>query len=111
MTTTSDFQRARFSIDSLPETTFEGFTAGETWNGWACPYFMNDEAIVVLKDCENNGYRWFYDSGADAFVVSHAEDPEDFEPERFEAIRITLDNEDIVVYGIGAYSWTWEMVA
>lgn len=111
MTTTREFQRGKFSIDSLPDTTFEGFTAGETWNGWACPYFMHDGALAVLKASENNGYRWFFDSGTDTFVVSHSEDPDDFEPQRFQAIRINLDNEDIVVYGIGAFAWIWEQVA
>lgn len=111
MTTTREFQRGKFSIDSLLDTTFEGFTTGETWNGWACPYFGHDEAVAVLVASENNGYRWFYDPGADTFVVSHIEDPEGFEAQRFEATRINLDNEDIVVYGIGAFSWIWEQVA
>ena len=69
MTSTSEFQSARFSIDSLPETIFEGFTTGETWNGWACPYFTHKVAVTVLEASRNNGYLWSYDVEADAFEV------------------------------------------
>lgn len=108
MATTRKFQRAQFSIDSLPEMTFEGFTDGEMWNGWACPYFTHNIARSVLQASQDNGYTWSFEAETDTFAVRHRDDPEDYEPERFEAIRINIENESFVVYGIGAFSWTWE---
>src|SRR5690554_852187 len=111
MAITREFQRARFSTDALLEMRFEGFTDGETWNGWACPYFTHDVAKAVLRASQKNGYNWSYEVQTDAFVVSHRDDPEDYEPERFEAIRIDIENESFVVYGVGSFSWTWEQMA
>lgn len=108
MTTAREFRRAQFSITSLAGSVFEGFTDGNTWNGWACPYFTRKVAVKVLEASRNNGYLWSYDAEADAFVVRHRDDPEDFQPERFDGFHINLDNEEFAVYSIGAYSWIWE---
>lgn len=108
MTATRKFSRMRFSIESLENAEFEGFTDGDSWNGWACPYFTNQTAKTILKASEINGYSWRYDAAADAFLVSHIDDPESFEPERFESVNINVDGSNIVVYPVGAYSWIWE---
>ena len=36
---------------------FEGYTAGNTWNGWACPYFERQVAEAFLKPAIMNGYK------------------------------------------------------
>jgi hypothetical protein len=107
MPITREFQRARFTIDSLPNRIFEGFTDGDTWNGWACPYFTHDIAITILQAARDNGYEWAYEAEIDTFLAKHRDDGNDFEPERFEGIRVTVDEKDLVVYGIGTYTWTW----
>lgn len=103
-----EFQRADFSIEMLGEATFEGFTCGDTWNGWRCPYFTREEAIEVLNASVSNGYSWRYDDEPGVFLVRHPHDPADSEPERFDAIRISVNGCSIEVYAIGAYSWAWE---
>jgi hypothetical protein len=35
---------ADFALDFLDDVTFEGYTQGETWNGFACPYFSFEQA-------------------------------------------------------------------
>lgn len=100
--------RAHFRMDALGNEVFEGFTDGSDWNGWACPFFVKAVAEKVLKASEKNGYLHSYDKEKDAFIVTNTEDPEDYEPEIFEATKITIDNEEVVVYPIGAYYWIWE---
>lgn|SRR5688572_24851672 len=109
MPITREFQRARFTIDSLPNRIFEGFTDGDTWNGWACPYFSRDVAESILQASENNGYSWTYDAKTGSFIVHHHDDPKDSEPELFNGVWINIDNESILVYAIGAYAWAWDI--
>lgn len=40
---------AKFSMDPFAEKVFDGLASGETWNGWACPYFNLEQAGVLLK--------------------------------------------------------------
>lgn len=107
MTANGGFRRADFAIEALGNVSFQGFTRGETWNGWECPYFSRETAEQILKASERNGYRWRYDDKADAYLVNHLDDPEDFEPERFEKNIIRIGDFEIAVYAVGAYSWTW----
>lgn len=48
--------KTTFVIDSIPDAIFTGFTDGDDWNGWACPYFEKSEAECVLKASEANGF-------------------------------------------------------
>lgn len=96
------FHEADFCMD-LSAERFSGYTDGDTWNGFACPYFPFDEAVRLL---EHFGNRWKYDEPANAFTV-WALGSEDNEPEVFAGIRILVGNRDLEVYAIGAYSWIW----
>jgi len=108
----NNLRNATFVIESIPEETFQGYTDNDTWNGWACPYFKKSEAERVLRASEANRYIWSYDTQQDAFVVRSEDDPEDYEPEEFKAVKRTLEGGgEVTVYGIGAYSWIWELVA
>ena len=105
-----NLRKAVFAIDSISGATFEGYTDGDSWNGWACPYFEKPEAEHVLKASEANNYIWSYDSEQDAFIVRSKDDPEEYEPEVFEAVQRNVEGgEEVKVYGIGAYSWIWEL--
>ena len=95
-----------FKNDSLGFDSFEGFTKGETWNGWDCPYFSFEQANKILKTFNDlrsiigQSDLAYYDSGADSFVFPiNDEDPEIY----------YADIEDgIKYYPIGAFSWIWE---
>ena len=101
------YRSARFVVDGIQEE-FASFTADDFWNGWACPVFTRQVAEQVLTASEANGYRWQYNSVSDAFEVRHEDDPEDYEPQIFNGMTVTLDHgHSIDVYAIGAYSWTW----
>ncbi len=102
------FKRSSFSMDAL-EGIFEGYSDGETWNGWACPYFEYLEAERVLTASEKNGFVWSYDASHDRFIVRLAkDDPAVDAPETFEARTIGVGNTTIKVYPVGAYFWIWE---
>ena len=104
----NEFKRAAFCIDALPDQSFSGFSNGYTWNGWACPYFEKQTAEAVLRASEANGYSWEYNADTDAFLVRSKEDSPEYEPEEFSGQDIESDGEKILVYAIGAFSWTWE---
>ncbi|GAB4523355.1 MAG: hypothetical protein OHK0046_36950 [Anaerolineae bacterium] len=99
---------ATFNMDSLP-SQFNGYTAGEMWNGWACPFFEREEAEKVLSASEANGYRWEHNAVDDTYIVRHVDDPADYEAEIISPVTIQVnDIGTIKAYAIGAYSWTWQ---
>ena len=101
-------QPAKFRIDSLPDLVFDGFSDGDHWNGWACPYFSRQEAERVLKASTAIGFQWTFDEQQNAFSVRNINDPEDAEPESFEGIQMDINGKTQTLYGVGAYSWIWE---
>jgi hypothetical protein len=103
----ANFGISRFCLDSLTGN-FEGFTNGDSWNGWACPYFERAIAQTVLEASVANGYVWSYDAERDSFVVRSADDPEDYEPEEFQGVTVEIDGEALKLYPVGAYAWIWE---
>jgi len=104
----SQWAKTTFVIDSLPSESFEGYSNGDNWNGWACPFFNQETAERVLRASERNNYTWQYDEQADAFIVRSSDDPVDYEPEVFTATKVQIDEKSLMLYGIGAYSWIWE---
>jgi hypothetical protein len=97
-------------IESLGYETFKGFTKGENWNGWDCPYFTFEQAQKVLKTYNElrriigQNVLAYYDAETDAFVFpANAED----ESEIFAAI--IEDSEKY--YPVGAFCWIWEEAA
>ena len=42
-------RHSRFTIDMFGGEVFDGFTTGETWNGWARLYFTFEEAQRVAE--------------------------------------------------------------
>jgi hypothetical protein len=96
----------KFKIESLGYETFDGFTLGEDWNGWACPYFTFEQAQKVLKNFNElrkiigQKNLAFYDCAIDAFVFPVDED----EPEVFAAV---VKNK-LKYYPLGAFCWIWE---
>jgi hypothetical protein len=96
------------SIGSLPET-FDVLSKGESWNGFAVPYFPEEEALRFLEvfNGEGGGRARFTSEGVDetpdAVVV---DDEEGEEPRIFSAVEVGGKK----TYPIGAYCWTWRKV-
>ena len=65
------FYKGRFAIEDW-FGPFEGWTAGQQWNGWECPYFERNTAIRLV-DAWNNvafggkEYQARYDEERDEF--------------------------------------------
>lgn len=106
---------ARFTLDFLTgELNVEGSTAGERWNGWACPRFTRVQADELIRQWNSgNGEHAYFEAGRDTFVF-----PPDYscgdcntpacccEFEEFPGFDIG----GITHYAIGAWCWIWEEV-
>lgn len=103
-------RKARFALghDNY-DAAHEGYTFGDLWNGWECPYFTREvgEAIALEMQGEE---AITYDAERDAFVLTYEPwgNGEPCPPEIFRAKR--LPGVDVPVYAIGAWGWCWEIV-
>ena len=94
---------------------YVGWTSGDTWNGWECPYFEKDVADKILVDmnalsgidwgmydAESDSYKFAYDGEA---VAGQTEDNiETFEPQFIETPEGKKK-----VWSIGGWSWVWSL--
>jgi hypothetical protein len=96
------------------DVTFTAYVIdGENWNGWAVPYFPEDEADRVMA-WVNSGV--FNDSPeeamriarkGDAYEITETADPEG--PYDIPPVTLTLDDgTQVTTWSIGGQSWTWE---
>lgn len=99
-------RKATFSIDGIEGQSFTGWTTGETWNGWATPYFEFEQAEKITaalgKDCGR------FDPAADAFITRESCDMGVGESETWTALSIETPDGTKKVYAIGAYGWCWQ---
>ena len=95
-----------FSIDTVGDVQFSGYTDGRTWNGWACPYFPFDQAQRLVAEWREHGWKADYDVRRDAFIFALADSSGDAEDddEIFQAIEINGKK----LYPIGNGSWIWD---
>lgn len=98
-------KKSLFTIDGF-EGIFEGYTQGQHWNGWACPYFTKEVAETIMN--ANNKYadedfKMSYNADTDTFVRPYDED----ENEEFQGIDI----DGIHLYPIGTMCWIWDDLA
>ena len=97
------FEKAIFVLDAFEDEQFEGYTRGETWNGFACPYFPFESAQHLMNVLSAVGQVAFYDEENDQFVCAE-EDYQD-DPDRYEAVMV---KELGKLYPVGSFAWTWE---
>jgi hypothetical protein len=102
------FHKGRFVIEDW-FGPFEGWTKGQQWNGWECPYFEFDTAIRMVDAWNNMSfgeeeYQGRYDEERDAFYFR---DGGLEEWDRFTAQTIEIEGKTIKVYPIGAFCWIW----
>ena len=93
----------KFTIDTLGDRVFEGYTNGEDWNGWACPYFTFEQAQAIVGAYHDHGWPAHYDQANDQFVfsMSHAGAAED-------EVYSPIEEGGQKLYPIGTASWIWE---
>lgn len=103
-----ELRAAKFTVDGL-EDAFEGYTIGETWNGWAVPAFPLSEAHRIATAyaaqapllegaCEAE-----YDEQDDSFRFY---DPVSGEWDEWAG----EERDGQKLYPIGARYWTWEEI-
>lgn len=100
-------RETKFSIDSLGDRSFDGYTQGETWNGWACPYFTFEQAQQLVRAYEENGLEARYNEVSDAFSFELDAGGDLKEVDTFPAEEINGRK----FYPIGAFCWIWEEAA
>jgi hypothetical protein len=93
-------QATKFTIDTFGDEIFSGFTSGETWNGWACPYFTHEQAQRVVEVHRAQGGKAWYDETQDSFAFEFGEDEVDAFPAE------TVEGQKL--YSVGARCWIWE---
>ncbi len=115
-----ELRSTRFSTDLTGEDTFfEGFTRGESWNGFSCPYFTFEQGQRIveatnkaaaewhLRDPEFNTFYGRYDSQRDAFVFYYKLEADSQTPEQDWDIFPGEMLEGMKLYPIGAGGWAW----
>ena len=109
-----EYKKAFFSMDSFDDTkpNIEGITYGNTWNGWACPYFTFENALLISewvnKDqdyCKEHQLpiaQMTYDEAKDTFFyVQDLDVPSDVDEYEVSII------DGIKYYAIGSHGWCW----
>ena len=85
-----------FSLDAMEGKDLPGYTFGDTWNGFAVPYFERPEANLIME-----GLGGTYKDGKYLFDDGFGE-YEEYEKQSIETVDGPKE-----VYAIGAYSWVW----
>lgn len=87
--------------------TFTGYSDGQRWKGWACPYFTAEEAQNIVALWNNAGIPAMqarYDAVTDTFrFMDEGMD----EPVTFAGATVELDGEHVTLYPIGNGFWCW----
>lgn len=109
-------RKGKFSIDA--STPFPGYTAGQTWNGWARPYFNYEEGLKLMqcfggKHVESEEQlstkvedtEWTFSKEKDAFVINC--DQYD-EVDTITGQDATCDGQTVHVYALGNGCWVWD---
>lgn len=97
---------SRFAIDFLGGHIFEGYTLGEEWNGFACPYFTFEQAQCLMEEWRASGRGAYFDAGLDRFTFE-VDTAEGKDSDNFSAVEL----DGVKLYPIGASCWIWEEVA
>lgn len=98
-----EIREAKFEIDTLGDEVFDGYTSGESWNGWACPLFTFDQAERIVEAFRARGWDASYDESTDQFVFSIEHDSLD-EKDSYPPVNVNGRK----FYPVGAFCWIWE---
>jgi len=103
---TTTFEKATFILDAFEGEEFEGYTQGETWNGFACPYLTFESAQRLMDVLTIAGQTAFYDEKTDQFLCAEEEEDEE-DSDRYGALDVEALGR---LYPIGARVWTWAKI-
>ena len=99
--------KALFTIDGF-QCPHIGYTEGKRWNGWATPFFEIDEALKVMEEFNDYGpdFPIIYNEATDTFTV---EEIGGGNGDEWKGANYQTEEGIKHLYGIGAYSWVWEL--
>jgi hypothetical protein len=97
---------ADFALDFLDGVTFKGYTKGETWNVFACPYFSFEQAQRIVSAWRGKGWAARYDAETDAFMFEVNAESKSSDFEGYSGINIKKQK----FYRVGAFSWIWDEI-
>ncbi len=91
---------------------FMGYTAGQHWNGWACPYFTKPEADRIMDMVNRTSpdikqYFMRYDDDRDVYIY-HDDNCDEAETFACEQYLDQKTGEIYELYAIGSWSWIWD---
>lgn len=91
--------KIRVGLDEGP--TFEAYTYGRSWNGWACPWFDRScgEQVLAWMCADGMGSAWGYDDARRVLWIVMTDG------EREEWAPSEIGGRDL--YPIGAGGWCW----
>lgn len=93
---------AKFKIVGLEDVQLEGYTFGNTWNGWACPYFTYAQAQEVIRVFNEHNYcESRYQPTSNTFLFKNDNN------DTFGSVTIELDGKVTELFPIGAGCWVW----
>lgn len=99
------FKPVQISADWFPEDkSYPAFSDGQTWNGWAIPYFTHATGMELVADLPCLSYN----VEKDAFITLDENEPDNEQEILFTAEVITVEGVDVKVYSIGGQSWCWD---
>lgn len=93
-------KKAQFKIETFPSELFNGYTDGENWNGWVCPYFSFEEAQKIAEAHEKLlNIQTRYEESEDKFTFEFPDETEEYKALMIEGKKL---------YPIGSAAWIWE---
>ena len=103
------YRPTQFTLDAIENAVFEGYRDMRSWNGFACPAFLYEEAVRILnllkdRTSDETLSSWQYDENQDTFILENAIYDE---PELIRGEMIEVEGKLTRVYPLGAYSWSW----
>jgi hypothetical protein len=107
---TVQYRCGAFAIDGFGP--YAGYhRPGVDWNGWATPAFDRETADRIAADfsAQGEGYTARYDAARDSFLFGEPDN--DWDDDIFVGFNAPLgDDQLVLLYGIGTFTWTWEVV-
>lgn len=107
----SPLRAATFRLDDvLGDQSFPGWTLGETWNGWACPYFSLEVAAQIAEQLCASGTEetWTLDEESGTLYSFEPDaagpDAEGGDVSIWEPT--TLHGERVIALGSGLWIWS-----
>lgn len=103
-----NFRTSEFTMETLGDHIFPGYTADEKWKGWDKPYFTFETALrlaEVITQVELFAfYHASYDEATNTFTFIEEEGDE---PETYSSVSVEGIGS---LYPIGAGRWQWDEV-